>query len=744
MPRYGRMENDDDQPLTGKSISKQKNASRWSGIHELTRPKSILQRLASPDSRASLGFSPRATSQCSALHNFRDSEIIVDVDLSSFEGPATAKLFTSQASKRVVSAQVRLGPTADTLSPRPNVNLKLSRDNRASRSDTIRRYGQQLATETNMIVSVQEIPPVVDLSSLEGPKSDVQHAWLRKQEMLSWTTRSSSSSSSYFYPADPEQPNWKPFSMRPFYILMLFVLSLALAGVQEFLCQRSQHLKKQGRGLIQYNMVSDMSTSAFFCWKYLPTIVMVSYGVLWQVTDYEVKRLEPYYQLAQPTGNIAAKSLNLDYVTLWSYFVPVKAARLRHWAVFFSSLGAILATTAAPSLLNPSIASVRNPNCSDVKRDCAEFKYFVHIHPVWSRLVTACLVIVAILAAVLSIQLRRKSGLLGDPRGIAGVAAMATKSHILTDFQGMDEALHDEIHKRLRHRRYILYKSTIWQGEYVRASSDDDDNDDDDDLSSRRRATNPHPIILHPHFLVVFLAFLCICLPLIPIATYTRVNTVAVHLPWLLTLIATLIKQLWTTLEFAVKMIEPFYTLSKGNAPPSLTLTLDYQGTPYGLLPFQALLHSHYLVALVGLGSILGDILTVVASSLSLSAERETQQSFTVSSTLAIAITVFLILTGTLVFTRRRRPFMPRQPSTIASILAFIYQSRMLEDFEGTERFTNAQMEAMLVAKNKRYGLGWVKGRDQRPHCAVDEEPMLSRYVHGVSYIKARAPWEDV
>lgn len=87
---------------------------------------------------------------------------------------------------------------------------------------------------------------------------------------------------------------------------------------------------------------------------------------------------------------------------------------------------------------------------------------------------------------------------------------------------------------------------------------------------------------------------------------------------------------------------------------------------------------------------------------------------------------------------------MPRQPSTIASILAFIYQSRMLEDFDGTERFTNAQMEAMLVAKNKRYGLGWVKGLDQRPHCAVDEEPMLSRYVHGVSYIKARAPWEDV
>jgi hypothetical protein len=51
--------------------------------------------------------------------------------------------------------------------------------------------------------------------------------------------------------------------------------------------------------------------------------------------------------------------------------------------------------------------------------------------------------------------MRRKSGLQSDPKGIAGIAAMATKSHILADFKGLDRAPLDQIHKRLRTRRYI-------------------------------------------------------------------------------------------------------------------------------------------------------------------------------------------------------------------------------------------------------------------------------------------------
>ncbi|MCH1932974.1 DUF3433 domain-containing protein, partial [Shewanella sp. A25] len=81
-----------------------------------------------------------------------------------------------------------------------------------------------------------------------------------------------------------------------------------------------------------------------------------------------------------------------------------------------------------------------------------------------------------------------------------------------------------------------------------------------------------------------FIAFLTIFLVLIPIITYTDVNIIARTTPWLPILAATVIKPLWTTLEFAVKMLEPFYIRSRGNARPEMTLTLDYPGMPYGLL----------------------------------------------------------------------------------------------------------------------------------------------------------------
>lgn len=44
---------------------------------------------------------------------------------------------------------------------------------------------------------------------------------------------------------------------------------------------------------------------AYFAFKFLPTIIAVSYGVLWQITDFEVKRLEAFYQLSKEGGGSA-------------------------------------------------------------------------------------------------------------------------------------------------------------------------------------------------------------------------------------------------------------------------------------------------------------------------------------------------------------------------------------------------------------------------------------------------------
>lgn len=707
-----------------------------------TLKRSLLRRLASvkrPKPTASATINPRNDRYSMLEWDDGPPEDMPAVDISFFEGfefQSDARPETKPEAKSEKHARTKSTKSVES------EGYKLSLDvGPAGRSASIRKQGQDLANETNAVVSADKRTATVDLSVLGGMTSPDVDPLDRNDTMPPLTK-----SRSFFYPVDPEQPNWKPIPMRSGYIIMLAVVSLTLAGVQEYLYQRSHWLEHQGKGLIMYNEIGDVTRTLFFAWKYLPTIVTVCYGVLWQVADYEVQRLEPYYQLSQPAGNTAEKSLNLDYVTMWSYLVPYKAIKYRHWTVLVSVLGTILAGTAVPSLQTPSIHPVGNPDCGGLDPEtgtqspitCNGPKVFLRVHPVWSRLVTACLGLVAILAMILLVKLRRKSGLLSDPQGVAGVAAMANRSHIVAEFQGMDESLHDDIHKKLRHRRYILYKSTIWQGECT-----DDEAEREAEKEPESKPPNPQPIILRPAWLIAFIVFMVVCLPFVPTVSYSSVlNRGVRHIPWLPVLVSALIKQLWATLQFNVKMLEPFHTLSKGNARPEQTLTLDYQGTPYGVILFKSLLNKHWMVALVSLGAILGDLLTITLSSLAV--KSETRISFFSSSVLSIAIIVFMICSACLILVKRRKPFMPRQPSTIASVLAFIYQSQMLDDFTDTQYFNNKQMQQMLVGTKKRYGLGWFRGRDGRPHCAIDQEPMLSRYVHGASYIRATAPWEEI
>ena len=653
----------------------------------------------------------------------------------------------------VVGAKLKLDPASAAVRRSLSAARSPTSPVAIARSKSIRDIGQQVAQKRQVIVEVDE---PFDLGSLEGAGIDRQVR--RRTSHQSFDDMETSSKppdgaiKSYFYPTDPDHPNWKPVSMRSYYILMLVGVSLGLAIFQEWLCRHSEALAAKDQGILEFDQVSQVPLFYFFAWHYLPTFIFVLYGVLWSIMDFDIKRLEPYYQLSQPTGSTAAASLNLDHLTAWSYFVPITAMRLSQWAVFFSSFGNILATSISPSLQNPSIVFNQNPAWSP-KSGPEVRRYLVQIHGVWSRALTSSLVVTAAFGVFLFVRLRRKSGLLSDPKGIAGIAAMATKSHILADFQDMDIATRGEIHQKLQHRRFVLYKSSIWPGEWNRATESSPE--------SIRKSESTHPLMLRLQAGFPFISLMALCLVSIPIINFTSARVIPNAAPWLPVLAATVIKMLWTTFESDVRLMEPFYILSKGQAPPQMSLTLDYQGTVYGWMPIKAMLNGHFLVALVGVCSVLLDVLTVTVSSFSvnsavflhssshgtISNQDQTFSSFWGSVMLSILILAFSIIAAVLVYIRRRHPFLPREPSTIAAVLAFIFASNMLDDFIDTERYTNRQMEAMLKSKvdangiPKRYGLGWFKGRDGKIHCAIDEEPMRSKYVHGKPYHLAQAPW---
>lgn len=117
---------------------------------------------------------------------------------------------------------------------------------------------------------------------------------------------------------------------------------------------------------------------------------------------------------------------------------------------------------------------------------------------------------------------------------------------------------------------------------------------------------------------------------------------------------------------------------------------------------------------------------------------EQTFTSFWTSFCLTIAILIFLIAVAVLVYLRRSHKFMPRQIGTMASVLAFIHQSKMLVNFVDTEEFDSGQMTKHLERKGKTYALGWFSGRDGDDHCGIDEEPMLAPYKYGVDWTKTR------
>lgn len=201
------------------------------------------------------------------------------------------------------------------------------------RAPTVRELGQIEANKRGEIIEViVEDPtfeePTVDISSfVGGSTSNVNFDQMdsgkqsRKNTMAAATVE-------IFYP----QANWKPFSMRWPYLLTLSVVSAILAAAQEYLLQKSEK-----KPLYTFTSAGDLKTWDYFSFKYLPTLIAVSFGVLWQVTDFEVKRLEAYYQLSKMGGALAAESINVDYsefvrFSCLNFQEPIRIEALTSWA----------------------------------------------------------------------------------------------------------------------------------------------------------------------------------------------------------------------------------------------------------------------------------------------------------------------------------------------------------------------------------------------------------------------------
>ncbi|KAH7149310.1 hypothetical protein B0J13DRAFT_551170 [Dactylonectria estremocensis] len=610
------------------------------------------------------------------------------------------------------------------------------------RNETIRHMGQDEANRRGEVIEVI-LESSTDLSSMEGPST------LSVNDMRRSSYPSKNTKTQIFYP----QPNWKPLSMQWPYLLWLVVLSILLAVTQEVLYQ-----KFKDDPVIRFKSPEDVEPGLYFTVKFLPTLCAVSYGVFWQFTDFEVRRLEAYYQLSRQEGALASKSINVDYVTSISLFRPFHALKLGHYAVFLSSVASTLAVSLVPTFAAASV--VLTPGQAErIKHPDHEKE--IYIAAMWSRLLTSTLALCAVLSCCLFYVLqRRRSGLQGDVRGIAGLASMAVVAHILMDFKDMDTAKHKDIHHKLKRRRYMLRNNSL--APYDGGTDKLQDREEDD---STHLSENPHPLALRALGSIPFIVGLFLFAGFVPTFLFTTASIITDRAAFVVTALAVILKMCWGAMETAVRVMEPYYILSKRHAP-SKTLTLDYTAIPFGYMPICALLNGHILVFFVGFGTVMAEFLTIMVTSLAtvegrnfiisfgmhsaddwerkqklVNSGQETVLSFYMSLGLTLFVLLYMMIVATIVFFRRRHAFLPRQPNTIASILAFIHQSKMLYNFVGTAKLSNAQMVKKLD-DGKTYGLGWFKGRDGQTHCGVDQEELTSSYKHGIIYSQGTKPWE--
>ncbi|CAO2655525.1 Nn.00g043280.m01.CDS01 [Neocucurbitaria sp. VM-36] len=127
---------------------------------------------------------------------------------------------------------------------------------------------------------------------------------------------------------------WLPYTLRPYFLSILALVSLILSIVLAVLC--SQSVRNNGLGK------DDGSTGLIVGWQYVPTLIAVFFAQAMVMILEDVKRTEPFARLARPYA-VPAKFTLLYVPQVWwkvfsEGFSKKKSAGRISWMLLSSSL----------------------------------------------------------------------------------------------------------------------------------------------------------------------------------------------------------------------------------------------------------------------------------------------------------------------------------------------------------------------------------------------------------------------
>lgn len=128
------------------------------------------------------------------------------------------------------------------------------------------------------------------------------------------------------YPSLNNPRSWRPLSLKRFFLLGTWLGALLLLGVTAFL----HYLDHKNGAVLIADDGDGFTIGETFMSRYLPTILVVVYGILIALIDLDVKRLEPWYSLSEPGDFQGENPLLCRYDTGFVLSVMVKAFRKRY------------------------------------------------------------------------------------------------------------------------------------------------------------------------------------------------------------------------------------------------------------------------------------------------------------------------------------------------------------------------------------------------------------------------------
>jgi hypothetical protein len=162
------------------------------------------------------------------------------------------------------------------------------------------------------------------------------------------------------------------------------------------------------------------------------TAPAVIYACIWLAVDCNVMRMEPIYQFAESqecqTGS--TDSLTFSYIACNVLTVPVRALKRKQWAVFYSSLSHVIASTVLPTVVTEML---------QIEFGLDYGTMYISYRPVFLWIAIASLAAILLFTGCLITTLwDRKSRTKADPSSIVGLAITFAGTDILTRRRSLD------------------------------------------------------------------------------------------------------------------------------------------------------------------------------------------------------------------------------------------------------------------------------------------------------------------